>query len=141
MKILVLLSVGVLLGVVSSNLSQDKKQEKPKMQYVFDFGELEAKRDESKRPWLQFLNVDSMYLGVYSLAAGAKDGQQPHAQDEIYFVQEGKAKISIDGEDFELKPGSVVFVPAHLPHRFHSITQDLKTLVFFSKVPVKKDTD
>lgn len=105
---------------------------------VFQFEELEAKRADSKRGYLPFLNVSSLSCGIYCLEAGAKDGQQPHAQDEIYYVEAGVCKINIEGKDFDLKKGSVVFVPAKAKHHFHSITQDLKTLVFFSKGPVGK---
>ena len=115
-------------GNVWSQHSQDTKR-------VFDFSELESKRHESGRSYLPFLNVDSLHCGVYSLDAGSKDGQQPHTQDEVYYVESGKAKIQIEGEDFDLKAGSVVFVPAQAKHHFHSITDDLKTLVFFSKGP------
>lgn len=105
-------------------------------QFVYQFEELESKRKETKKSHLPFLNVSSMHCGIYTLAAGAKDGQQPHSQDEIYYVEEGTAKINILGKDYELKEGSIVFVPAKAPHHFHSIEADLKTLVFFSKGPI-----
>lgn len=103
---------------------------------VYQFAELDTKRSESKKSYLPFLNVSSLHCGIYTLAAGAKDGQQPHAEDEIYYVESGKAKIEIDGVDYALKPGSIVFVPAKVEHHFHSIEKELKTLVFFSKGPV-----
>ncbi len=105
-------------------------------QFVYQFEELESKRKQTKKSYLPFLNVSSMHCGIYTLAAGAKDGQQPHSQDEIYYVEEGTAKINILGKDYELKEGSIVFVPAKAPHHFHSIEADLKTLVFFSKGPI-----
>jgi mannose-6-phosphate isomerase-like protein (cupin superfamily) len=73
-----------------------------------------------------------MSLGIYRLAAGAIDPQRPHAEDEIYYVIEGRGSIRVGREDGSLAPGSLVFVPAHLEHRFHSITEDLTLLVFFA---------
>ena len=104
--------------------------------FVYQFDELETKRKNGKKSYLPFLNVSSLHCGIYSLAAGGTDGQQPHEEDEIYYVESGKAKIKIDGKDYDVKPGSIVFVPAKIPHHFHSIESDLKTLVFFSKGPI-----
>ncbi len=56
-------------------------------------------------------------------------------------MQSGTAKIQIGDKDYDLQPGSIVFVPAFAEHRFHSIEQDLKTLVFFSKVKITKPQD
>ncbi len=142
MKNIILAAVlGGLVGFCSSSSNQDKPQAKKKMEYVLDFAKLESDREKSKRAYISFFDVDSMHCGIYSLAAGAKDGQNPHTQDEVYFVEEGIAKINIQGTDHDLKPGSIVFVPAYAQHHFHSIKEDLKTLVFFSKLPVKKPAD
>jgi mannose-6-phosphate isomerase-like protein (cupin superfamily) len=102
-------------------------------QSVFAFAQLESRRNEQGEHYLQFLDVDSLHCGIYSLAAGATDPQQPHSQDEIYFVQSGVAKIDIEAAVYDVGPGSIVFVPARARHRFHSIKEDLKTLVIFSK--------
>ena len=127
-----LLTVAVCMGVTRMNSIA------PDTQYVYHFDRLEAQRAESNKSYLSFLNVDSLHCGIYTLAAGAKDGQQPHAEDEIYYVQEGRAKIQIAGQDYDVQPGSIVFVPAKVEHHFHSIEADLKTLVFFSKGPVQQ---
>jgi mannose-6-phosphate isomerase-like protein (cupin superfamily) len=128
---------GICLFVLGTFVAQDQKPV-DNVQYLFNFDQLEAKRAESGKGYLPFLNVSSLHCGIYSLAADAKDGQQPHAQDEIYYVESGVAKIDIEGKDFDLQKGSIVFVPAKAKHHFHSITKDLKTLVFFSKGPIAK---
>ena len=108
-------------------------------QFVFQFNDLENEREKTNRSYRQFLDVSSMHMGIYTLAAGAKDGQSPHSQDEIYYVEEGIAKINILGKDYDVKKGSVIFVPAKAQHHFHSIEADLKTLVFFSKGPIAEE--
>ncbi len=80
----------------------------------------------------EFLRVPSISLGIYKLAAGAQDPQKPHNEDEIYYVLEGRGQIRVGEEDQPVQPGSIVFVPAHAPHHFHSITEDLTLLVFFA---------
>ncbi len=102
---------------------------------VNEWADLSRKADESGRPWLPFLDVPTMHMGVYVLAAGAKDGQGPHDQDEVYYVVEGRARLRAGDHDQEVGPGSIIFVKAHVEHSFHEITEDLRVLVFFSKAP------
>ena len=74
-----------------------------------------------------------MYQGVYSLAVGAADGQEPHKEDEIYYVVAGRAKFLAGGEETAVEKGSVLFVKAGVTHRFRSIEEPIELLVFFSK--------
>ena len=76
--------------------------------------------------------VPSLYAGVYEIPTGGKDHQEPHRYDELYHVVSGQGVIQMDEEDREVGPGSVIFVRAEVPHRFHGISDDLSVLVFFS---------
>jgi mannose-6-phosphate isomerase-like protein (cupin superfamily) len=71
-------------------------------------------------------------MGLYELAAGSVDRQQPHSEDEVYYVVSGRGQIQVDGEDRTVQVGSIIFVAAQVPHRFHSIVEDLSVLVFFA---------
>ena len=82
--------------------------------------------------YLEFLNASTMSVGVYALAAGSTDPQQPHTEDEVYYVLDGQGRISIGDDDSEVKRGSVIFVAAEQRHKFHSITEDLRLLVVFA---------
>ncbi|MCH8309940.1 MAG: cupin domain-containing protein [Chloroflexi bacterium] len=99
---------------------------------AFEFSELVRQQDQSGERYLEFLTVPTMSLGVYSLPAGGVDTQQPHTEDEIYYIVSGRSTISVDGEDRPVEPGSVVFVGAHVDHRFHTITEDMTILVVFA---------
>ena len=44
----------------------------------------------------------------------------------------GRATLDVGDHEHLVHPGSVVYVPAKLPHRFHSIEEDLKLLVLFA---------
>lgn len=44
---------------------------------------------------------------------------------------EGRATVSVSDEDRPVRPGSVVFVAAGVPHRFHDITERLVLMVMF----------
>lgn len=69
---------------------------------------------------------------MYVLPKGSRDSQEPHREDELYAVMEGRGRIRVAGEDREVRRGSLVFVPALAEHRFHSIEEDLTVLVFFA---------
>ena len=44
----------------------------------------------------------------------------------------GQAAIQVGDEDQSVQPGSLIYVPARVDHRFHSIAEDLTVLVFFA---------
>jgi mannose-6-phosphate isomerase-like protein (cupin superfamily) len=103
---------------------------------AFDLPALEAARDELQRRsgelYLEFLRRESLSCGLYVLEAGADDPQEPHQEDEVYLVLEGRGRLEAAGQDQAVGPGSVVFVARTVPHRFHDITERLSVLVFFA---------
>ncbi len=52
------------------------------------------------------------------------DLQQPHDQDEFYFVASGRGDVRIGDEVTSLEVGDAVFVPAHESHAFENHTAD-----------------
>jgi len=98
----------------------------------FEGSTLLAQQMVNGEPFLEFLRRDSMSAGIYVLDAGAEDPQQPHSEDEIYYVIEGQAVLEVDGDQRPVKPGSIVFVAAGVAHRFHSIASKLSALVIFA---------
>ncbi|KOU39775.1 cupin domain-containing protein [Streptomyces sp. NPDC054949] len=99
---------------------------------VFRLDELESERAANDGAYLQFLRERNMSVGLYALDAGQSDPQQPHRQDEVYYVVSGRAAITVGEETETVANGSVVYVPAGVPHKFHHITEPLKVLVVFS---------
>ena len=99
---------------------------------LFRLDDLDAERATHDGAYLQFLRERHMSAGLYALAVGETDTQSPHGQDEIYFVVSGRASITVGDETSVVARGSVVYVPARTPHRFHHITEDLRVLVVFS---------
>lgn len=91
-----------------------------------------AAREQSGRLYHEFLRVPALSAGVYQLAAGADDPQQPHTEDEVYYIVAGRAQIRVGDEDAPVAAGSLVFVAANMEHRFHTIAEDLTVLVFFA---------
>ncbi|GAA1358841.1 cupin domain-containing protein [Streptomyces beijiangensis] len=99
---------------------------------AFRLDELEAERAANDGAYLQFLREKNMSVGLYALDAGAADPQQPHSQDEVYFVASGRASITVGVETTQVARGSVIYVPAGVAHKFHHISEDLRVLVVFS---------
>lgn len=98
---------------------------------AFEIAQLQQQA-ESGGPYFEFLRHPSMSMGVYTLAAGATDPQEPHAEDEVYYVLAGRATLEVEGEKQPVRSGSIVYVPAHAVHRFHTIEEELTVLVFFA---------
>ncbi|KJK55985.1 cupin domain-containing protein [Saccharothrix sp. ST-888] len=99
---------------------------------VFRLDQLDAERAANQGAYLRFLKERSMSAGLYALSPGDTDTQSPHAQDEIYQIISGRAELTVGSETTTVGRGSVVFVPAGVPHRFHRITEELRVLVIFS---------
>ena len=98
---------------------------------AFELTDLLRQRAESGRLYLEFLRTHDLSVGLYVLPAGGTDPQAPHTEDEVYHVVAGRGRIQVGGEDRGVRAGSVVFVGADVPHRFHSIEEELVVLVIF----------
>ena len=92
---------------------------------------VESARMAAGRLYEEFLRVPDLSAGLYVLEAGATDPQSPHAEDELYYVVRGRGRITVGDEVRDVVPGSLVFVAARVPHRFHEIVERLEILVVF----------
>ncbi|HWD95427.1 MAG TPA: cupin domain-containing protein, partial [Acidimicrobiales bacterium] len=95
---------------------------------------------EAGAEYVEHLRRADLSVGTYSLRAGATDLQSPHAEDEVYVVTIGRGQFSSGGQTVEVGPGSVIFVPAHQPHFFHDVANDLAALVFFGPAYGSRDS-
>ncbi len=44
----------------------------------------------------------------------------------------GRARVTVGDDEQAVGPGSIIYVPAGVTHKFHAITEDLSLLVFFA---------
>ena len=79
----------------------------------------------------EFIRVPDLSAGIYVLEAGATDPQSPHPEDELYYVVAGRGVVTVGSETRPVVPGSLVFVAATVPHKFHDIAERLELLVMF----------
>lgn len=70
-------------------------------------------------------------MSVELFAPRDVDPQQPHAQDELYFVIAGSGTFVAGDERHAFAPGTAFFVAAGVPHRFEDFSPDFATWVVF----------
>jgi quercetin dioxygenase-like cupin family protein len=99
---------------------------------AFDMAALLEEHASAGRLYLEFLRMPSLSMGMYRLPVGGVDPQNPHTEDEVYYVVNGKAQIQVGAEVRSVSAGSIVYVAANVPHRFQHIEEDLTVLVFFA---------
>ena len=98
---------------------------------AFELSDLVARQAASGRPYLEFITVPDLSVGLYVLEAGEPDLQQPHTEDEVYYVISGRGRITVGGET---GPSSRDRRSSSRPPcrtRFHDITEDRLLLVAF----------
>ncbi len=84
------------------------------------------------QPYLEFVRTGAMSAGLYVLPVGARDGQAPHNEDEIYIVLRGSGRFTAGDETVDALPGDALYVSAGIAHRFHDITDELVLAVVFA---------
>ena len=57
--------------------------------------------------------------------------QNPHDQDEVYVIKQGRGVLVHDGKRDSFEAGDVMFVAAGTEHRFEDFTEDLAVWVVF----------
>jgi mannose-6-phosphate isomerase-like protein (cupin superfamily) len=98
----------------------------------FDLNEIRKTLADEPVAYKEFLHVEALSCGVYRLAAGSRDMQSPHDEDEVYYVLEGRARLRLGDEVREVKPGTLLYVRATETHSFFEIEEDMTLLVFFA---------
>lgn len=98
---------------------------------VFPVAELAERRTSTGESYLEFLRVPDLSIGLYELAVGEVDRQQPHTEDEAYVVLAGRSRFTAGDETHAVGPGDTIFVAAGVPHRFHDIEEALRLIVVF----------
>ena len=99
---------------------------------AYELAQLIQQRADSNKLYLEFINVPDLSMGLYVLPTGGLDPQSPHTEDEVYYVVSGRAQIKVADDDRAVQAGSIVYVAKNVEHRFHSIEEELRLIVFFA---------
>ncbi len=85
-----------------------------------------SQKDE---PYVEPFHHGTMSLGMYS--PKKIDPQEPHDQDELYFVLSGSGFFVHGNNRSAFKKGDALFVAAGEQHRFEDFTDDFASWVVF----------
>lgn len=99
---------------------------------VFELAQLASKLDKKGGYFLDFLKVRNLESGIIVLHPNEADTQEPHSDDELYYVIKGNAWMEIGKKKIQVKEGSIIFIPAGLQHRFYGNVADLVVLYMFA---------
>ena len=59
---------------------------------------------------------DRMIVGLMRMNAGTGAEPHSHPNEQWIYILEGTFRASIGGKEFDVKPGSVVYIPANTIH-------------------------
>ena len=96
--------------------------------------EVVSRLDTSDHDFAEFFRAPNgtLSMTIAFWPAGGEDPQEPHTEDEVYYVAAGRGRIRVADQDRPVQRGSIVYVAAGVEHRFHSIEEDLQVVVFWS---------
>ena len=80
-------------------------------------------------PFLEVMRHGTMSVEVF--APRGEDAQEPHGQDELYFVAGGSADFLHEGTRLAVATGDALFVPAGDRHHFEKMSDGFVTWVVF----------
>lgn len=99
---------------------------------VFELAQLASKLDKEGGYFLDFLKVRNLEAGIIVLHPNEADTQEPHSDDELYYVIKGNAWMEIGKKKIQVKESSIIFIPAGMQHRFYGNVVDLVVLYMFA---------
>jgi mannose-6-phosphate isomerase-like protein (cupin superfamily) len=101
-------------------------------EHLFDVEAAKRRLQEGNGGYEIVHTSPGLEVGVYVLVAPEPDRQQPHADDEVYVVLEGRGTLQVEDEEIDLEEGQAMFVAAGAEHRFTGYEQ-LTLLVVFTR--------
>ena len=94
--------------------------------------ELFAGLDPDGHDFAEFFRSSTLSLTVARWPAGSVDDQEPHTEDEVYYVVSGRARLQVAEEDAAVGAGIIAYVAAGVEHHFYDIEEDLSVIVFWA---------
>jgi mannose-6-phosphate isomerase-like protein (cupin superfamily) len=99
---------------------------------LFELEDLARRLEREGGYFLDFLKVRNLEAGIIILRPDKEDTQEPHSEDELYYVIDGSGWMELGKKKLQVKKGSIIFVPAGMPHKFYGNTNDLVVLYVFA---------
>jgi len=100
--------------------------------HAFDVEEVRRRLEAGNGGYEIVHSSPGLEVGVYVLVAPEPDRQQPHEDDELYVVLEGRGVLEVEGREVAVEKGQSLFVPAGADHSFTGY-EGLSVLVIFAR--------
>lgn len=98
---------------------------------ILHIAEQEAARSLTALPLPFSVLFERGDVSVELYSPRGADMQTPHARDELYIVASGSGTFRRAERVCEFRAGDLLFVPAHIEHRFENFSDDFRTWVIF----------
>ncbi|WP_066238413.1 cupin domain-containing protein [Anaerosporomusa subterranea] len=76
------------------------------------------------------VEAERFVMGHVTIEPGGGIPNHEHAQEEVYYILEGCATLTIDGEIAKLPAGTAVHLPPQSLHELNNQTQEPITILF-----------
>jgi hypothetical protein len=98
---------------------------------LLQISEAEASRSLRELPLPFSVLFQRGDLSIELYAPRGEDTQLPHTRDELYIIASGSGVFRRADQACEFRAADLLFVPAHVEHRFESFSDDFRTWVIF----------
>ena len=89
------------------------------MQHFHDLSKVEAQDMPGRK---RRLVVGKNVMMVYVEREGGTTQSHSHDNEQLVYLQKGKARFTVAGESREIEAGQVVHIPAGVPHQLEAHT-------------------
>ena len=92
----------------------------------------------TKKTLISLAEAPNFEMRCFIIQPGGNMPRHTNTVEHEQYVLTGRARICIGEEEFDVRPGDVVFIPAGLPHWYQNSGTDV--FQFICVVPNKPDT-
>jgi quercetin dioxygenase-like cupin family protein len=78
----------------------------------------------------QAIHTGALTVGRFHLSQGAAVPLHHHENEQVSMVESGRLRFVLDGQETVAGPGSVIAIPAHVPHEVEALTDCVVVDVF-----------
>jgi len=97
----------------------------------FNVSDLASKIPDNKDS-IEAVRTDTVSLEVMKFEKGDEVQIHAHAEDEVYHVDTGTAKINVEGETKQVSEGDVIHLEPGTDHQFHDFEDELVMTVLYA---------
>ncbi len=74
----------------------------------------------------RFVMADKSRMAIYHLRKGVVVPVHTHDSEQLTFVQEGRLRVVVGGQAFDLRQGQLVVIPANAAHSIEALENSVE---------------